>query len=81
MRNPVTRLGQIRRDRGIKQKDLAHALGLKQSTLSGVENGHHRPWPGLRQRAARLLGVSEEDLFPETVEKATNANFEEAGLE
>ena len=65
MRQPVTRLGEIRRQRGIKQKDLAHALGLAQSTLSGVENGHTKPWPRLRQQAAHFFGYTEDELFPE----------------
>ena len=65
MREPTTRLGEIRRQRGIKQKDLARALGLTQSTLSGVENGHTRPWPRLRQQAANFFGHTEEELFPE----------------
>ena len=65
MRQPITRLGELRRQRGLKQKDLARALGLSQSTLSGVENGHTRPWPRLRQQAARFFGLTEEELFPE----------------
>lgn len=66
MSKPSQKLRSVRRDRGVKQKHLAQALGIAQSTLSNVENGHHRAWPSLRKRAAQFFGVSEDVLFPES---------------
>lgn len=48
----------------LKQGDFAKALGADEAKLSRQLNGY-RPWPlEERERASKILGVSESLLFP-----------------
>jgi transcriptional regulator with XRE-family HTH domain len=47
----------IRELTGIKQEDLAAALGIGKSSLSGVESGHRNLAPDKLRKAADRLGV------------------------
>jgi hypothetical protein len=40
-------------------------VGVNSANVYTVETGRRRSWPKLRKDAARVLGVSEEELFPE----------------
>ena len=57
------KLAEVRRSRGMTQADLAQLMGLHRSSIAAVENGHTSAWPKFREQAARLLGVSEIELF------------------
>lgn len=57
------KIATIRRERGIKQSDLAKTLKINRSHLSKVENGRKRPSTALLERIASELGVSIKDFF------------------
>lgn len=57
------RLEDIRRDRGIKQEDLALALEVSRQTISSLENGRYNPSILLAFKIARFFGTSIEDIF------------------
>ena len=56
-------LKQLRRRRGLSQKDLAEASGVGQDTISGIESGRHEPRPSTLRKLADTLGVEVADLF------------------
>ena len=53
----------LRINAGIKQKDLAHTLGITPSYLSLVETGKKQPGRRLIERAAEKLGVPVSYIF------------------
>ncbi len=54
----------IRRQKGIKQYDLAQKLKVSPSYLSKVETGNQEPSAKFMKDCARVLKVSEQELFP-----------------
>lgn len=62
---------QIRIDKKIKQKDLAEAAGIRQATLSEIENDQTKN-PGIEtmKAIAKALSVSLNDLFPVNTDAA-----------
>ncbi|MGH9361072.1 MAG: helix-turn-helix domain-containing protein [Thermoanaerobaculia bacterium] len=52
------RLAQLRRERGVRQKDLARELGIGQNLLSRYERGLHAPKLLALLKLRRLLGVT-----------------------
>jgi transcriptional regulator with XRE-family HTH domain len=61
---PVSRLRELREERGLKLWDLAGKTGVDPSRLSGFERSGFRPGPVVRQRIAEGLGVTEEEIWP-----------------
>jgi transcriptional regulator with XRE-family HTH domain len=61
---PGDRLREERRRRQIRQRDLAAAMQYAAVTVSLVETNQVRPWPAFMQRAAEVLGMEVDDLFP-----------------
>lgn len=57
------KIATIRREKGIKQSELAKKLKINRTHLSKVENGHKRPSTALLERIANELGVSIKDFF------------------
>jgi len=57
------RLEDIRRDRGIKQEELALALEVSRQTISSLENGRYNPSILLAFKIARFFDTSIEDIF------------------
>ena len=53
------RLEELRRQRGIRQEELALALKVSRQTIGSLENGRYNPSIGL----ARYFGMSIEDIF------------------
>jgi len=53
------RLRKVRRDEGMTQEEMAHALGVKPVTLGSWESGRNRPDDvvGLASRIESLYGV------------------------
>lgn len=49
----------IRKQKGLKQKDLATAVGITHTYLSSVENGKNEPGKGLLTRISQALEVDE----------------------
>ena len=57
------RLGEIRKDRGIRQEELALALGVSRQTIGSLENGRYNPSIILAFKIARYFGMQIEDIF------------------
>lgn len=54
---------QIRQERGIRQEELAKALGVSRQTISSLENGRYDPSILLAHKIAKLFGMSIEEVF------------------
>lgn len=57
------RLEEIRKDRGIRQEELALALGVSRQTIGSLENGRYNPSIVLAFKIARYFGMQIEDIF------------------
>lgn len=57
------RLEEIRKQRGIKQEDLAAALEVSRQTIGSLENGRYNPSITLAFKIARYFDMSIEDIF------------------
>lgn len=57
------RLEEIRKQRGIKQEDLAAALEVSRQTISSLENGRYNPSILLAFKIARYFGMTIEEIF------------------
>lgn len=57
------RLEELRKARGIRQEELADALGVSRQTIGSLENGRYNPSILLAFRLARYFEMSIEDVF------------------
>ncbi len=57
------RLGELRKQRGIKQEDLASALEVSRQTIGSLENGRYNPSIILAFKIARYFQMSIEEIF------------------
>ena len=57
------RLEEIRKERGIKQEELAAALEVSRQTIGSLENGRYNPSILLAFRVADFFGLAIEDIF------------------
>ena len=57
------RLEEIRKQREIKQEELAEAMGVPRQTISSLENGRYNPSVILAIKLARYFGMHVEDIF------------------
>lgn len=57
------RLEEIRKQRGLKQEELAAALQVSRQTICSLENGRYNPSIILAFKIARFFGMSIEDIF------------------
>lgn len=57
------RLEEIRKQRGIKQEQLALALEVSRQTIGSLENGRYNPSIILAFKIARFFGMSIEEIF------------------
>lgn len=57
------RLEEIRKERGIKQEELAAALEVSRQTIGSLENGRYNPSITLALKLARYFDMSIEDIF------------------
>ena len=57
------RLEELRRQRGIRQEELAAALAVSRQTIGSLENGRYNPSILLAFKIARYFGMSIEDIF------------------
>ena len=57
------RLEELRKQRGIKQEDLANALEVSRQTIGSLENGRYNPSILLAFKIARFFGMSIEEIF------------------
>lgn len=57
------RLEEIRKERGLCQEELAHALRVSRQTISSLEKGRYNPSIILAFKIARFFEMTIEDIF------------------
>ena len=57
------RLEELRKSRGVRQEELADALGVSRQTIGSLENGRYNPSILLAFKIARYFGMTIEDIF------------------
>lgn len=57
------RLEELRRQRGIKQEELAVELKVSRQTIGSLENGRYNPSIQLAFKISRYFGMSIEEIF------------------
>ncbi|HNT03464.1 MAG TPA: helix-turn-helix transcriptional regulator [Bacillota bacterium] len=53
----------LRKDKGLRQEDLAQILGVTRQTIIAIENDKYNPTLELAMKLARFLESSVEDIF------------------
>ena len=56
-------LEKLRKQRGIKQEELAAALEVSRQTIGSLENGRYNPSIQLAFKISKYFGLSIEDIF------------------
>lgn len=69
----TNRLEALRKERGIRQEDLALALGVSRQTVISLEKGKYNPSLALAFRLARYFGLPIEQIFDDSDEQETDA--------
>ena len=59
------RLKELRRLKGLSQRDLAAKAGLSTGTIAWLETRKHEPQPRTMRKIAAAIGVEVADLYPE----------------
>lgn len=57
------RLEEIRKERGIKQEELAKILEVSRQTIGSLENGRYNPSITLAFKIARYFNMTIEEIF------------------
>ena len=57
------RIEEIRKERGIRQEELAKMLGVSRQTISSLETGRYNPSIFLAYKVAKLFGMTIEEVF------------------
>ena len=57
------RIEEIRKERGIRQEELAKMLGVSRQTISSLETGRYNPSIFLAYKIAKLFEMTIEDVF------------------
>ena len=57
------RLEELRKERNIRQEELAAALKVSRQTIGSLENGRYNPSIILAFKIARYFGMSIEEIF------------------
>lgn len=57
------RMEELRKQRGIKQEELANALEVSRQTISSLENGRYNPSIQLAFKIAKYFNMSIEEIF------------------
>lgn len=57
------RLEELRKQRNIRQEELAAALQVSRQTIGSLENGRYNPSIILAFKIARYFGMSIEEIF------------------
>ncbi|MCI7736222.1 MAG: helix-turn-helix transcriptional regulator [Clostridiales bacterium] len=66
-------LEALRKARGIRQEDLAQALGVSRQTIISLEKGKYNPSLALAFRLSRFFGLPIEEIFDDSDERAEEA--------
>ena len=54
---------ELRKARGLRQEDLAAALGVTRQTIIAIENNKYDPTLELAMRLSAFFGVSVNEMF------------------
>ena len=57
------RLEALRRERGLRQEELAEALEVSRQTIGSLENGRYNPSILLAFKIARYFDMTIEEIF------------------
>ena len=57
------RIEQIRKERGIRQDELAKLMGVSRQTISSLETGKYNPSIYLAYKIAKYFEMAIEDVF------------------
>lgn len=57
------KLEELRKERGIKQEELAEILEVSRQTISSLEKGRYNPSIILAFKISRYFGLRIEDIF------------------
>lgn len=57
------RLEEIRKEKGIKQDELAKVLEVSRQTISSIENGRYNPSIILAFKIAKFFDMTIEEIF------------------
>ena len=57
------RLEELRKQRGLRQEELADALEVSRQTIGSLENGRYNPSIQLAFKIARYFSLTIEDIF------------------
>ena len=57
------RIEEIRKEKGIRQDELAKSMGVSRQTISSLENGRYNPSIMLAYKIAKYFDLTIEDIF------------------
>lgn len=57
------RIEEIRKEKGIRQDELAKKMGVSRQTISSLENGRYNPSIMLAYKIAKFFDMTIEDVF------------------
>ena len=57
------KINDLRKTQGLRQEDLAAALGVSRQTIIAIENSKYNPTLELAMKLARYLDTTVEELF------------------
>ena len=57
------RIEEMRNEKGVRQEELARAMGVSRQTISSLENGRYNPSITLAYRIARFFDRTIEEVF------------------
>lgn len=63
------RLEEFRKQQGIRQEDLAQALGVSRQTVISLEKGKYNPSLALAFKLARYFAMPIEEIFDDSDER------------
>lgn len=63
------RLEALRREKGVRQEDLAQALNVSRQTIISLEKGKYNPSLALAFRLARYFALPIEEIFDDSDEQ------------
>ena len=57
------RIEEIRKERGIRQEELAKIMGVSRQTISSLETGKYNPSIALAYKISRYFDMTIEEVF------------------
>lgn len=57
------KIEEIRKERGIRQEELAKNMGVSRQTISSLENGRYNPSITLAYKIAKYFDMTIEEVF------------------